>query len=321
MLTRRGFGRLCGLASLDTVRAGAMQNLSAVGASDRCSVMLWALAGVAKPFSERLALAANAGFRCVELVGEFRDWSETEWVEVLGRMRALGLSVDAIAPLKLGFADPAGGAAMLAELRSVLPAMRRLGSPQIILVSGPRASASAAGGTAAAGASSTELGQYATAVETLRQVAAMLEREGMVAVIEPIDRIENPPVYLDSVTEAFALTRAVGSPHVKVLYDFFHEQRTKGNLIEKLEGGIAEVGLVHVADVPGRHQPGTGEIDYANVYRALCRLGYKGRVAMEFYPQGEAAAVLRQARLEAEHLLGVWPLPAFTSRGRSAGVR
>lgn len=294
MLTRRGFvwlgGWLAVCGTLGKVGYAAAQ-VAGVGApADRCSVMLWALTETAKSFTARLELAAAAGFRHVELVNEFRSWSEAEWVEVLGRLKALGLTVDAAAPLKLGFADPAGGAAMLAELRSVLPALRRLGSPQIILVSGPRGSDAAA--------------QYGAAVETLREVAAMLEREGMVAVIEPIDRLENPPVYLDSVTEAFAMTRAVASPHVKVLYDFFHEQRTKGNLLEKLEGGITEVGLVHVADVPGRHQPGTGEIDYANVYRALRRLGYTGKVAMEFYPQGEAVGVLRTARVEAEQMLG-----------------
>ena len=279
---------------------GAMAQASP-GILDRCSVMLWALTGVEKTFTGRLELAAAAGFRCVEMVDEFRSWSEAEWVEALGRMRALGLTVDAIAPIKLGFADPAGGAAMLAELRSVLPALRRLGSPQIILVSGPRAPGPQVPGPAVEDAGGRA--QFAAAVETLRQVAVLLEQAGMAAVIEPIDRIENPPVYLDSVTEAFALTRAVNSPRLKVLYDFFHEQRTHGNLLEKL-GGVGEVGLVHVADVPGRHQPGTGEIDYANVYRALRRLGYRGKVAMEFYPQGEAVAVLRDARAEAERLLG-----------------
>ena len=236
MLTRREFSTVFGMAAAagSLGSAGVLQGQGGAvgepGRSARLSVMLWALTGVAKPFMERLELAARAGYRCVELVDEFRTWSEAEWVAVLERMHALGLTVDAIAPLKLGFADPAGGAAMLAELESVLPALRRLGAPQIILVSGPR------GKTAAAGEESMAA-QHAVAVETLRAVAAVLERERMVAVIEPIDRLENPPVYLDTVTEAFALTRAVGSAQVKVLYDFFHEQRTHGNLIEKLEGG------------------------------------------------------------------------------------
>ena len=122
--------------------------------------------------------------------------------------------------------------------------------------------------------------------------------------IEPIDRLENPPIYLDGVTEAFEIARAVGSPNVKVLYDLYHEQRGMGNLIEKLEKNIDQVGLIHVADVPGRHQPGTGEINYGNVYRKLGELRYAGVIAMEFYPTGDVVETLRRAREEAVRALG-----------------
>jgi hydroxypyruvate isomerase len=83
---------------------------------------------------------------------------------------------------------------------------------------------------------------------------------------------------------------------VKFLYDFYHEQIAAGNLIEKLEKNIDLVGLVHIADVPGRHQPGTGEINYASIYRKLAELKYKGYAAMEFEPQGDPVAALRAAQ-------------------------
>jgi hydroxypyruvate isomerase len=121
----------------------------------------------------------------------------------------------------------------------------------------------------------------------------------LTAVIEPIDRLENPKIYLDGVTEAFEIVRAVGSPKVKVLYDLYHEQRGMGNLIEKLEKNIDEVGLIHVADVPGRHEPGTGEVNYINIYRRLAELHYRGVIAMEFYPTGDVVETLRRAREEA----------------------
>jgi hydroxypyruvate isomerase len=123
-------------------------------------------------------------------------------------------------------------------------------------------------------------------------------------VIEPIDRLENPTIFLDGVTEAFEIVRAVGSPKIKVLYDLYHEQRGMGNLIEKLEKNIAQVGLIHVADVPGRHDPGTGEINYENVYRKLGELRYAGVIAMEFYPTGDVVETLRRAREEAVRALG-----------------
>jgi hydroxypyruvate isomerase len=81
------------------------------------------------------------------------------------------------------------------------------------------------------------------------------------------------------------------------------EQRSFGNLIEKLEKNIDWVGLVHVADVPGRHEPGTGEIDYGTIYRKLSTLGYNQWIAMEYYPSQEPVASLKKARTEAQREL------------------
>ena len=141
--------------------------------------------------------------------------------------------------------------------------------------------------------------QHAASIATLKRAAELLRAAGIVGVIEPIDRLENPSIYLDGVNEAFEIVRAVGSPNIKVLYDLYHEQRESGNLIEKLEKNIGEVGLIHVADVPGRHEPGTGEVNYGNIYRKLAQLNYKGVIAMEFYPTGDVVETLRRAREEA----------------------
>ena len=170
--------------------------------------------------------------------------------------------------------------------------MQRLGCGQIILLSGKRAAGAEAGV------------QRQTSVETLKRSVDMLAAAGVTALIEPIDLLENPPIYLDGVAKGFEITRAVGSPQVKVLYDLYHEQRQNGNLIEKLEKNIDQVGLIHVADVPGRHEPGTGEMNYCNIYRALGKLRYKGVIAMEFYPTGEAVETLRKAREEAVRCMG-----------------
>jgi hydroxypyruvate isomerase len=114
--------------------------------------------------------------------------------------------------------------------------------------------------------------------------------------LENIDPEENPKYFLTSVAEGFEIIRKVGNRKVKFLYDFFHEQISEGNLISKLEKNIELVGLVHVADVPGRHEPGTGEINYANIFRKLGQLHYSGYVAMEFIPTGNVVTSLRAAR-------------------------
>jgi hydroxypyruvate isomerase len=255
-------------------------------AGPQFSVMMWAL-NKRGSFEENLERVAQAGYRHVELVGEFMRWSEADWTRILGRMQALKITVDATSGIKTGFADIVGGDAFVAELKDFIPRVQRLGCGQIILLSGKRI-ADAAPGV-----------QREASVKTLKRAAEILSAAGLTGVIEPIDRLENPSIYLDGVTEAFEIVRAVASPKVKVLYDLYHEQRGQGNLIEKLEKNIDEVGLIHVADVPGRHEPGTGEIHYRNMYKKLAELRYGGVIAMEFYPTGDVVETLRKAREEA----------------------
>ena len=133
-------------------------------------------------------------------------------------------------------------------------------------------------------------------IETLKRGADIAAKNNIELLIENIDPEENPNYFLTSSAEGFDIVRAVGSPHVKFLYDFFHEQIACGNLIAKLEKNIDLIGLVHVADVPGRHHPGTGEINYPNIFRKLAELRYARYVAMEFKPLGDPVQELREAR-------------------------
>jgi hydroxypyruvate isomerase len=259
-------------------------------ASTQFSVMIWTLKKFGT-FEENLDRVALAGYHHVELVGEFKTWSEDDYRRIIARMETLKISVDATSGVSAGFADPAGGDAFLAALKALIPAAKRLECKQIILLSGKRIDGAPAGS------------QHAASIEALKRAADVLSSAGLVAVIEPIDRIENPTIYLDGVTEAFEIAKAVGSPNVKVLYDVYHEQREFGNLIEKFDAHIDQVGLIHIADVPGRHEPGTGEINYLNIYRKLAQLGYKGTIAMEFYPTGDIVETLRRARDQAKLLV------------------
>jgi hydroxypyruvate isomerase len=259
-------------------------------ASTQFSVMIWTLNKLGT-FDENLERVAQAGYHHVELVGEFKKWSEDDYRRILARMEALKISVDATSGVGPGFADPSGGDAFLSALKGLIPAAQRLQCKQIILLSGKRIEGAPAGS------------QHAASIEALKRAADVLSSANLVAVIEPIDRIENPTIYLDGVTEAFEIAKAVGSPNVRVLYDVYHEQREFGNLIEKFDAHIDQVGLIHIADVPGRHEPGTGEINYLNIYRKLSQLGYKGTIAMEFYPTGDIVETLRRARDQARALI------------------
>ena len=283
---RREFGRLMVGASLGGVLSPAYAQTSPSQGS-RFSVMLWTLEKQA-PFDRCLEMVADAGYQGVELTGQFQKWSSDETRRVMAKMRALGLTFDMLSGVKAGFADPSGAAEFIAQATAQVKAAKELESPQINLKSGNRID------------SVSRSVQHAASIENLKRAADLAAANQVQIVVEPIDPLENPNMYLTSVSEAFEIIRAVDSPQVRVLYDFYHEQRAYGNLIEKLEQNIDLVGLVHIADVPGRHEPGTGEIDYANIYRKLGQLKYNKFITMEFYPTQDPVSTLRKARLDAQ---------------------
>lgn len=252
------------------------------------SVMLWTVFRDL-PFEERLAKVAEAGYTNIELVGEYSKWGEDDYVRANAARKKLGINFDATAGLPNGIGDPSARGAFLADLRQALTPMETLGCPAIIVLSGnvvPGVSREA---------------QLQSCIDGLKQAASLVEGrkiEGQPVrlLLECIDPEENPRYFLQSATDAIEIVRKVNHAQVQFLYDIFHEQIAEGNLIEKLEKHIDVIGLIHVADVPGRHQPGTGEINYANIYRKLAELKYRNVVAMEFRPTGDAVTELRTAR-------------------------
>jgi hydroxypyruvate isomerase len=252
------------------------------------SVMLWTVF-TNLPFPERLAKVAEAGYRNVELVGEYAKWSDADFESANAARKRLGIRFDATAGLKNGVANPAVRNAFLAELEQALVPMKTLDCPAMIVLSG----------NVVEGLSHKD--QHQSCIDGLKRAASLVEGkqiagETMRLLLECIDPEENPHYFLTSAAEAIEIVRAVNHPQVQFLYDLFHEQIAEGNLIEKLEKNIDVIGLIHVADVPGRHQPGTGEINYDNIYRKLAELKYQRMAAMEFKPQGDAVAELRKAR-------------------------
>ena len=255
--------------------------------------MLWTVF-TKLPFEQRLEKCLEAGYKNIELVGEYRKWSASEFEQRNRRRQQLGIHFDVTAGLPHGIAIPDQRDALLSDIRAELPIMEKLDCPALIVMSGnvvpgmPR-----------------EM-QHQSCIEGLKRAASLVEGkqihgEPVRLLFENIDGEENPKYYLKSVAEGFEIIRAVNHPQVQLLYDFYHEQISEGNLIEKLEKNIQFTGLVHIADVPGRHIPGTGEINYQNIYRKLMALNYKRTVAMEFLPLTDGVAELRKAREQLVH--------------------
>ena len=249
----------------------------------KLSVMLWTVFNKL-PFDQRLEKVASAGYSNVELVGEFKQWSEQDYKNVAQTKQRLGIRFDATSGVEHSLANPAERDAFLGDVKNLLPVMEKLECPALIVLTGDKIP----------GMSHAD--QHASCVEGLKRAAALVEGRPFKILLENIDPEENPKYFLTSVAEGFEVIKEVNHPQVRFLYDFFHEQISEGNLIEKVEKNVALVDLFHIADVPGRHDPGTGEINYGNIYKKLAELGYDRYVAMEFHPVADEVQGLKAAR-------------------------
>jgi len=124
--------------------------------------------------------------------------------------------------------------------------------------------------------------QTAKVVETLRMAAKLLEPHGLVMVLEPLNTLRNHPgMFLTSSPQAYLVCKAVNSPSCKILFDIYHQQITEGNLIPNIDTAWDEIAYIQVGDNPGRNEPGTGEINYRNVFKHIHGKGFTGVVGME----------------------------------------
>ncbi len=288
-MRRREFVGTCAAAAFAGVAAPSAMAHDMPSASETgdvpfsLSVMLWTVYRNL-PFEQRLEKVSEAGYHAVELVGEFKDWKKQDFADARRKKLELGIVFDGTTGVWQPLADASARELFLKSLREFIPTMRELECTRLIMQTGD----------AVPGLSRAEM--HANCVETLKHGGDIAAENNIELLIENIDPEENPKYFLTLSAEGFEIVRSVANPHVKFLYDFFHEQIAAGNLIAKLQKNLDLVGLVHVADVPGRHEPGTGEINFANIFRTLGELGYNRYVAMEFEPKGETVASLRAAR-------------------------
>ena len=123
---------------------------------------------------------------------------------------------------------------------------------------------------------------WLTAADTLRRVAQLGEQAGRVFTLENLNlAVDHPGTPFARAADTLALVRAVGSPYLRMNLDLYHAQIGEGNLVELLREALPYVGEIQVADVPGRCEPGTGEIHYPAIAAALTDLGYTGVIGLE----------------------------------------
>ncbi|HZT36829.1 MAG TPA: TIM barrel protein [Bryobacteraceae bacterium] len=250
--------------------------------------------------AEQLQRVAEAGYQGFE----FGDWRAADAAEITRLKNRLGLECvclvgnRSVNPKGMGLCDPAERGGFLQEIAASIEAAKRFESARLVVLTGNRAP------------HLSREAQRASIVEGLKRAAAMAAPAGIQLIVEvlntrakvePLNPRENHAnYYLNSTREAFQLLRAADSPNVKVLFDIYHVQIMEGNLIDTIRTNISSIGHFHVGDVPGRHEPGTGEINYRNVFRAIRDAGFRDFVAMEYVPLKDAMTTLRETKAIAE---------------------
>jgi hydroxypyruvate isomerase len=127
-------------------------------------------------------------------------------------------------------------------------------------------------------------------IDNLKAAADKLEGTELTLVVEPLNPLNHGGYFLVTSPEANEIMKAVGSPHVKILFDIYHQQISEGNLINNIRKYWDEIAYFQVGDVPGRREPLTGEINYRSVFKAIHAKGYKGFLGMEHGLSGKGAA-------------------------------
>jgi hydroxypyruvate isomerase len=137
---------------------------------------------------------------------------------------------------------------------------------------------------------------HATYLANLRHASARLAAEGMQVLIEPLSSRTVAGCFLSSSSQAAGIVDELGLPNVRIQYDLFHMQVMEGNLAETIERLLPRIGHMQIADVPGRHEPGTGELNFGFLLDRIERLGYSGWIGCEYNPRGDTMEGLKWAK-------------------------
>jgi hydroxypyruvate isomerase len=239
------------------------------------------------PMVERFAAIRALGVEGVELWG----LPSESVVSVENALRAAGCRLELFCGNRdHSLIDPEQRAGFLAELQESMENAARLGCSRLTILSDR---VDSRGIPIPPPRPLTADEKAASMLAGLKQAAALAERANITLLVEPLNtKVDHPGYTLSHSAEAFDIVRRVTSPRVKVLYDIYHMQIMEGDLIATMQANLSEIGHLHVADVPGRHEPGTGEINYVNLGRMLSTSGYEGFVGLECFPRDRSEAAI-----------------------------
>ena len=237
------------------------------------------------PIAERIRRIDALGFEV-----EIWDWTRHD----VDALKATGATFSSMTGYVTGtLADDAGADELLATAERSIPVAKRLGIPRLNL----HGTGLDDKGLPVKPCHAVTGAMWMKAVDTLKRLADLGERHGVTFVLENLNTaVDHPGVPFARAEDCLSLVAAVDRPSVRMMLDLYHAQIGEGNLIALLRRALPYVGEIQVADVPGRCEPGTGEIAYPAIARELKRLGYAGTIGLEAFASGDADLALRRFR-------------------------
>ncbi|WP_373016881.1 hydroxypyruvate isomerase family protein [Muriicola sp.] len=224
---------------------------------------------------DQLHFMADEGFRAFEDNGMAdRPVQEQEAMASVMKERGLQMGVFVAHKIYWNSANLASGddekrEEFLSQIRNAVEVAQRVGARWMTVVPGHRDTR-------------LEMGyQTAHVIESLKRASEILEPHNLTMVLEPLNFRDHPGLFLTQSPQAYEICKAVASPSCKILFDIYHQQIQEGNLIPNIEACWDEIAYFQIGDNPGRKEPTTGEINYANVLEFIRSKGYTGILGME----------------------------------------
>ena len=237
------------------------------------------------PVLERLKRITEHGF-----IAEIWDWTKHD-IPALAKSGAAFSSMTGYVTGTL--ADDAGADELLRTAKQSIPVAKQINCPRLNL----HGTGLDGQGLPVVKSDVVTGPMWLKALDTLKRIADLGEKEGVTFVLENLNEaVDHPRTPFAKAADTIALVSAVNRPSLKLNLDLYHAQIGEGNLIELCKRALPHIGEIQVADVPGRKEPGTGEINYPAVARALKEMGYRGVIGLEAWPSGDDELALKRFR-------------------------